>query len=164
MVSLDYPHKTDFIGLIESSLSKVCEFYRGKKGRIKAGSDTMDALRAAFSATGVKFKGAGFDRQTFLGGAIGFCAYDMVYDCWLDISPGKSPTPDAQFALTTRTVVFDHLTNETFIVITPFIPGAGDAKEIYNQALEDANKLASAIEAARPFALEKNKPLEINSN
>lgn len=122
IISLDYPHKTDFIGLIEFSLLKVCEFYKGKKGRIKDGFDTMDVLRAAFSAKDVRFKGAGFDRQTFLGGAIGFCAYDMVYDCWLDISSGKSPTPDAQFALTTKTIVFDHLTNETFIVITPFIP------------------------------------------
>ena len=164
MISLDYPHKTDFIGLIESSLLKVCEFYKGKKGRIKAGFDTMDALRAAFSAKDVKFKGVGFDRQTFLGGAIGFCAYDMVYDCWLDISPGKSLTPDAQFALTTKTIVFDHLTNETFIVITPFIPGGDDAENIYNKALEDANKLASTIESARPSALEKNKPLKINSN
>ena len=55
-----------------------------------AGFDTMDAIRNAFAMTGVKFIGNGFDRQTFLGGAIGYCAYDMVYDCWLDIIAKKA--------------------------------------------------------------------------
>ena len=127
----------------------------GKTYRIRSGFDTMDAIRSAFSASGLKFKGIGFDRQTFLGGAIGYCSYDMVYDCWLDIPQKKSQTPDAQFALTTKTVVFDHLTNETFIVITPFILDGDNAEDIYNKALEDANKLASRIGSARPFTLRK---------
>ena len=164
LVSLDYRERNSLTGLIVSSLSKVCEFGDGKKGELRPGFDTMDALRAAFSATGIKFKGAGFDRQTFLGGAIGFCAYDMVYDCWLDVSRGKNITPDARFALTTRTVVFDHLTNEIFIVVTPFMLEGDDADEIYDRALENAGKLACIIESAGPFAHERNKPSSIRSN
>jgi len=112
-----------------------------------SGFDTMDAIRNAFAMTEVKFIGKGFDRQTFLGGAIGYCAYDMVYDCWLDIPAKKSKTPDAQFALTTKTVVFDHLTEKTYIVMTPFV--FDEAKDAYRGALEEARKLETIIKAAR---------------
>jgi len=163
-VSLDYTQKTNLIGMIESSLSRICDPGIEKTFTLKAGFDTMDALRSAFSASGVKFKGIGFDRQTFLGGAIGYCAYDMIYDCWLDILPKDSIIPDAQFALTTKTVVFDHLTDDTFIVITPFILEGDNAREIYHKALDDAGKIALIIGSARPFVPEKNKPLEIRCN
>ncbi len=174
-VSLDYPKSTDLIGFIESSLSNVCEFKTSKKrtmglqsfgegreGMMKAGFDTMDAIRMAFASPDVKFTGKGFDRQTFLGGAIGFCAYDMVYDCWLDIPAKKSLTPHAQFALTTKTVVFDHLTEKTYIVLTPFV--LDDAKDAYIAAQEEARKLEAIIKTARPIAVHKNKPLRITPN
>ncbi|VVB85412.1 Anthranilate synthase component 1 [uncultured archaeon] len=163
-VTLDYAQKTSLIDFICSSLSKVCDMSNGKEGRIKAGFDTMDALRSAFAASDVKFSGKGFDRQTFLGGAIGFCAYDIVYDCWLDIPAKKSSTPDAQFALTTKTVVFDHMTDETYIVITPFVLEGDDAKEVYRAAQDDAEKMASTISSARPLVTQKNKPSQISCN
>ena len=159
-VSLDYPERTGLIDFIESSLSKVCDF--GNEGMLIAGFDTMDAIRNAFAMTGVKFIGKGFDRQTFLGGAIGYCAYDMVYDCWLDIKAKKSDTPDAQFALTTKTVVFDHLTEKTYIVMTPFV--FDDAKDAYRAALEEARKLGTIIKAARPICVEQNKPSRLTPN
>ncbi len=164
MLTLDYTHRTNLIGFIESSLSKVCDLYQGREGRIRTGFDTMDALRSAFAASEVKFIGKGFDRQTFFGGAIGFCAYDMVYDCWLDIPPKKSQTPDAQFALTTKTVVFDHMTDETYIAMTPFVLNGYGAVEVYRKSQEDALKLASAISSARPLAALKNKPAAISCN
>ncbi|TRZ88635.1 MAG: anthranilate synthase component I [Methanosarcinales archaeon] len=159
-VSLDYPERTGLIEFIESSLSKVCDL--GKEGKLIAGFDTMDAIRNAFATTGVKFIGKGFDRQTFLGGAIGYCAYDMVYDCWLDIPAKKSNTPDAQFALTTKTVLFDHLTEKTYIVMTPFV--FDDAKEAYRAAQEEARKLETIIKAARPILVQQNKPSRITPN
>ena len=164
MVTLDYAYRTDLIGFIVSSLSKVCDMKDGHEGRMKTGFDTMDALRSAFAASGVKFIGKGFDRQTFMGGAIGFCAYDMVYDCWLDIPPKKSGTPDAQFALTTKTVVFDHMTDEIYIVMTPFVQDGEDAKRVYRNAQDKAGELASTIESAAQLAAQKNKPSEMNCN
>ena len=163
VITLDYPQRTVLIEFIGSSLSKVCDF-DGKAGKIKDGFDTMDALRSAFAASGVKFIGKGFDRQTFLGGAIGFCAYDMVYDCWLDIPAKKSNTPDAQFALTTKTVVFDHLTDDKYIVITPFVLNGDDAEKVYRKAQADADKLASVMKSAKPVTTHKNKPTEIKCN
>lgn len=163
VLTLDYTRRTNLIGLIKSSLSNVCENKNGIWA-IKAGFDTMDALRFAFAASDVKFIGRGFDRQTFMGGAIGFCAYDMVYDCWLDIHAKKSSTPDAQFALTTKTVVFDHLTDETYIVMTPFVLDGDDAIGVYRKAHEDAEKIASAIRSAKPLAAQKKKPEAIRCN
>lgn len=162
-VTLDYMQRTGLIEFIESSLSKVCAFKKGTF-EIKKGFDTMDALRACFAASGIKYAGRGFDRQTFLGGAIGYCAYDMVYDCWLDIPAKKSSTPDAQFALTTKTIVFDHLKNETYIAMTPFVLKEEDAGKVYKKAQEDAQKLASRIKTAEPFAVNRNKPSRIKNN
>lgn len=159
-VSLDYTARTDLIEFIESSLSKVCDF--GKEGKLISGFDTMDAIRKAFATSDVKFIGNGFDRQTFLGGAIGYCAYDMVYDCWLDITAKKSNTPDAQFALTTKTVLFDHLTKKTYIVLTPFV--FDEANDAYRAALEEARKLETIIKAAVPILVQQNKPSRITPN
>ncbi len=175
-VSLDYPERTGMIEFIESSLSRVCDFGKpdmerkmglpdlgdGKDGMLRTGFDTMDAIRMSFGASGLKFIGKGFDRQTFLGGAIGFCAYDMVYDCWLDIPAKKSDTPDAQFALTTKTVVFDHMTEKTYIVLTPFV--LADAKDAYSAAQDEARKLETIIRAAKSIEGNKNKPLRIKPN
>ncbi|MCZ7396683.1 MAG: anthranilate synthase component I [Candidatus Methanoperedens sp.] len=163
MLRLDYTKRTNLIGFIEASLSKVCEM-NNDVPVIKEGFDTMDALRSAFAASDIKFVGRGFDRQVFLGGAIGFCAYDMVYDCWLDIEAKKSLAPDAQFALTTKTVVFDHLTDETYIVMTPFVLNGDAPEEVYRAAQEDARKLAFAISSAKPLAEKKKRSLKITCN
>jgi anthranilate synthase component 1 len=162
LVSIEYPKRTNLVNFIESSLLKVCDMDKGRK--LKAGYDTMDAIRAAFCAHGIKFIGKSFDRQTFLGGAIGYCAYDMVYDCWLDIPAKKSVTPDAQFALTTKTVVFDHLTGETFIIMTPFVLDGDNASEIYQKARADARNLSSKIGSVKPVVLQKKRPEKITCN
>ncbi|MFZ2410108.1 MAG: chorismate-binding protein, partial [Candidatus Methanoperedens sp.] len=164
ILTLDYTHRTNLIKLIESSLSDVCDSGNGRERKLKAGFDTMDAIRAAFAASRVKFIGKSFDRQTFLGGAIGFCAYDIVYDCWLDIPPKKSNTPDAQFALTTKTVVFDHLTDETYIVVTPFVMKGDNPKVVYQNAKADAEKLAIVINSAKAQVSKKNMPAQITCN
>ncbi len=164
ILTLDCTHRTNLIKLIESSLLEVCDSGNGRERRLKAGFDTMDAIRAAFAASRVKFIGKSFDRQTFLGGAIGFCAYDMVYDCWLDIPPKKSNTPDAQFALTTKTVVFDHLTDETYIVVTPFVMKGDNPEAVYRSAKADAEKLAIVINNAKALVSKKNMPAQISCN
>lgn len=162
-LKLDYIQRTDLIEFIESTLSGVCDL-KNNEFIIREGFDTMDAVRAAFGASGMKFIGKGFDRQAFIGGAIGFCAYDLVYDCWLDIRAKNSDIPDAQFALTTRTVVFDHMTGETYIVLTPFILSDENPEDIYRTARADAEKLASTIRSAGPLSIPENKPAQISCN
>jgi len=79
----------------------------------------------------------------------------MVYDCWLDIPSRKSETPDAQFAITTKTVVFDHLTGETYIVITPFVFQMMTPETFIIRRLMMQKYFKKAIRAAKPLAVRK---------
>jgi len=144
---------------IHSQLKSVCTVELFKNGvlhaQINEGIDVLDAFRAVFpTANGtVLLNQKRFDRQTFLGGAIGYNGYDIVYDCWLDIKKRfRSDTPDMQFALTTKTFVFDHLTNDIHIVVTPFVTAGCDPASVYEEAVSQAQllygNLVKAAEAA----------------
>ena len=88
---------------------------------IPQGKDSFDALRLAFPpANGMELLNAKrFDRQTFLGGAIGYTAYDAIYDSWLGVEKGfESEIPELQYLLVSKTFVFDHLTDEIYIAVT----------------------------------------------
>ncbi|HWR25004.1 MAG TPA: anthranilate synthase component I [Methanosarcina sp.] len=118
---------------------------------IPQGKDAFDALRLAFPpANGLEFLNSKrFDRQTFLGGAIGFTAYDAIYDSWLGIEKGfESEIPELEYLLVSKTFVFDHLTEEIYIVVTPFVSPDSDAEKVYDKALIDAEKLFSILKKA----------------
>lgn len=115
---------------------------------IPKGKDAFDALRLAFPpANGMEFLNAKrFDRQTFLGGAIGYTAYDAIYDSWLGVEKGfESEIPELQYLLVSKTFVFDHLTDEIYIAVTPFVSPDSDAENLYEKALLEAEKLCSVL-------------------
>ena len=158
VVTLEYPKLTPLIKHVSNNLNSVCDAGVQKNrltGQIKQGFDTLDAIRAAFPANGAMLlNNTTFDRQTFLGGAIGFNSYDLIHDCWMDkASAHTSGFPDAQFALVSRTVVFDHLTDTIHVVMTPFIGEEDDAASVYAQAKDDARKLLNVIEAAEHIGI-----------
>jgi len=118
---------------------------------IPKGKDSFDALRLVFPpVNGIEFLNAKrFERQTFLGGVIGYTAYDAIYDSWLGAEKGfESEIPELQYLLVSKSYVFDHLTEEIYIVITPFVRPGSDAGEIYEEALSEAKKLYSAVREA----------------
>ena len=118
---------------------------------IPKGKDSFDALRLAFPPeNGIEFlNGKRFDRQTFLGGAIGYTAYDAIYDSWLGAEKNfESEIPELQYLLVSKSFVFDHMTEEIYIVVTPFISPGSDAGEIYRKAISQAEKLYSVIKEA----------------
>jgi anthranilate synthase component 1 len=118
---------------------------------IPEGKDSFDALRLFFPPeNGIEFlNGKRFDRQTFLGGAIGYTAYDAIYDSWLGAEKGfESEIPELQYLIVSKSYVFDHLTEEIYIVITPFVSPGSDAGRIYEEALSDAEKLYSVVKEA----------------
>ncbi len=118
---------------------------------IPQGKDGFDALRLAFPPTnGMELLNAQrFDRQTFLGGAIGYTAYDAIYDSWLGVEKGfKSEIPELQYLLVSKTFVFDHVTEEIYIVVTPFVNPGSDAEEIYEKALLEAGTLYNILKEA----------------
>ncbi|AFV24253.1 anthranilate synthase component I [Methanolobus psychrophilus R15] len=119
--------------------------------KIEDGKDALDAFRDIFptSNDAVLLNRKRFDRQTFLGGAIGYNSYDFVYDSWLDI--GKKPdadTPDMHFAIMTKTFVFDHMTGETYIVISPFVTGESDLEAVYEHACADSRLMERSLSMA----------------
>ena len=119
----------------------------GDEGEIHPEYDVLDALKPIIpNVPCISTKN--FDRQVFSGGAIGYCGYDVVYDCWLDIEPrNRATTPDAQFMIVSQTVIFDHLTGELHIVMTPFLSDFGEDRiaEAYRNAESDASRLISVI-------------------
>ncbi len=149
-ISLQYERSTPLIRQIEADLSDMHE-----SGMIRSEYDVLDALKPIIpNVPYICMKN--FDRQVFSGGAIGYHGYDLVYDCWLDIRPRyHAATPDAQFMLITRTVVFDHLTGEVYIILTPFLQDfSGDEiARMYRNAESDAAAMISAIRRAEELNL-----------
>ncbi len=148
ILTLEYSMDSKLVEYIRLRLESLCTVESIKSGvfrsHINEGTDVLDAFRAVFpTANGTRLLNRkGFDRQSFLGGAIGYNSYDIVYDCWLDIEKElESGVPDMQFALTTRTFVFDHFTGDTYIVISPFVTQQCDFGTVYDQALSDARAL-----------------------
>ncbi len=150
--------KRETSGLFEQvrrEITEACEALKAEENTIRAavpqGKDLFDALRLAFpTADGVGLLNAQrFDRQTFLGGAIGFTAYDAIYDSWLDTGKGfESDVPELQYLLVSKSFVFDHLTGDIYITLTPFVSPGSDPEVLYGQAVSDAENLYYLLDKA----------------
>ena len=114
--------------------------------------DVIDRLRAAFpDVTRRGFPDT--DRQILSGGFVGFLAYEAVYDLWLEevgVERPETAFPDAEFALTTRTVVFDDVEGSVELVFTPIIDVDDDAGVIYDSLLAEAERVREALAGATP--------------
>ena len=109
--------------------------------------NVIDNLRGAMpDIPRIGFNGE--DRQRLEGGLVGYLAYDAVYDMWLSdvgLERPDSPAPDAQFVLTTRTVVFDDLQESCELVRTPYIDPATDLSAVVEEVREEAECLEAAF-------------------
>ncbi|MGM0397861.1 MAG: anthranilate synthase component I [Halobacteriota archaeon] len=114
--------------------------------------DVLDRLRHALPAV----ERRGFperDRQLLDGGLVGFIAYDAVYDLWLEdvgVERPDSPVPDAEFVLTTRTLVFDDLADTVSLVFTPFVAPDDDPDAVYDELRAEARRVSEALSTAKP--------------
>ncbi|CAI49762.1 anthranilate synthase component 1 [Natronomonas pharaonis DSM 2160] len=91
------------------------------------------------------------DRQTLQGGLVGFLAYDAVYDLWLDevgVERPDSRFPDAQFMLTTKTLVFDDAAGTVSLVCTPLVRPGDDPGALYDDLTAEADRVESVLAAA----------------
>jgi len=116
--------------------------------KIKDGNDNLSAFREVFpTSNNVELLNQKrFDRQTFLGGAIGYNSYELVYDSWIGREKkADADTPEMHFAIMTKTFVFDHITNETYMVITPFVTRESDLEAVYEHALADAQLMERSL-------------------
>jgi anthranilate synthase component I, archaeal clade len=117
-----------------------------------AAGDAIDRVRAAFPDVSRR----GFpdtDRQILSGGFVGFLAYEAVYDLWLDevgVDRPDTDFPDAEFVLTTRTVVFDEKEGTVELVCTPVIGADDDPAEVYDALAAEADRVAAELADADP--------------
>ena len=117
-----------------------------------AAGDAIDRVRAAFPDVSRR----GFpdtDRQILSGGFVGFLAYEAVYDLWLDevgVDRPDTDFPDAEFVLTTRTVVFDEKEGTVELVCTPVIGADDDPAEVYDALAAEADRVAAELAGADP--------------
>ena len=115
-----------------------------------AAGDTLDRLRAAMPDV----ETVGFpdtDRQQLSGGLVGFLSYDAVYDLWLEevgIDRPEPIVPDAQFCLTTRTLVFDDVEGTVELVFTPILTAGEDPGEQYDALIAEAREVADTLASA----------------
>ncbi|MEF8882150.1 MAG: anthranilate synthase component I [Halapricum sp.] len=111
------------------------------------GGDVLDSLRASLPDAELR----GFpehDRQLLEGGLVGFLAYDAVYDLWLDevgLDRPDSRFPDAQFVLTTKTLVFDHVEETVSLVATPLLGADHDAGKRYDELATEADRVEDRL-------------------
>ncbi|MDZ5811885.1 anthranilate synthase component I [Halorubrum sp. AD140] len=117
-----------------------------------AAGDAVDRIRAAFPDVSLR----GFpntDRQILSGGFVGFLAYEAVYDLWLEevgVERPETDFPDAEFALTTRTVVFDEKEGTVELVFTPVIGVDDDPATVYDDLVAEAERVGAELRAAAP--------------
>ncbi len=118
------------------------------------GGDTVDSLRAVLPDVDLRnFPES--DRQQLNGGLVGFLAYDAVYDLWLDevgVERPDSRFPDAQFVLTTKTVVFDDAAGTVSLVFTPIVREDDDPGAIYDEMRAEANRVSALLKDADPLS------------
>lgn len=153
-VTIEYNERSELIEFIKESMKKVCDVQEvpGKiTGEVQPGYDSLDAIRCAFptSCGAAYLNRTRFDRQCFLGGGIGFTAYDVIYDAWLDVRTKVSDAPDMQFMLVSKTVLFDHLTDSVYIALSPFVSRSSDPHIVYRNAKSEAEKIERRLSAKR---------------
>ena len=112
--------------------------------------DVLDRLRRGLpSIDRVGFPDS--DRRTLSGGLVGFLAHEAVYDLVLEdvgLERPETDLPDAQFALTTRTLVFDDAEGTVDLVFTPTLEPSADPGARYDALLAAADDVAETLEAA----------------
>ncbi|MFC6733309.1 anthranilate synthase component I [Haladaptatus sp. DYSN1] len=117
--------------------------------------DVLDTLRETLPDLPLRgFEAAG--RQHLQGGLVGFISYDAVYDLWLDevgVERPACPLPDAQFVLSTKTVVFDHAEESISLVFTPVVTPDTDAGDLYDDLVAEAARVESRLQAADAVSL-----------
>ncbi|MFW5935554.1 MAG: chorismate-binding protein, partial [Halolamina sp.] len=114
--------------------------------------DVLDRLRGALpDVERVNFPQGG--RQTLEGGLVGFLAYDAVYDLWLEevgLEHLETDLPDAEFVLTTRTLVFDDAAGTVSLVFTPVVRPEDDPGAVYDELAAEAADVEGTLRTATP--------------
>mgnify|MGYP005843364623 FL=1 len=138
-----YPTRTE-VDRLGPAGDLVVDAYRGDAA---TDGDVLDRLRRGLPS----LEQRGFppsDRRTLSGGLVGFIAHEAVYDLVLEEVGRQRPAtevPDAQFALTTRTLVFDDAEGTVELVFTPIIGPDDDPGDCYDNLVAEARDVAETL-------------------
>ncbi len=127
-----------------------------------AGGDTVATLRGALPDVPLR-NFPETDRQQLQGGLVGFLSYDAVYDLWLDevgLEPPESVVPNAQFVLTTKTLVFDDAAGTVSLAFTPLVRPDDDPGAIYGAIENEIDRVESLLSSHDPLDPEGFRPIE----
>jgi anthranilate synthase component 1 len=117
------------------------------------GGDTVATLREALPDVSLQ-NFPETDRQQLQGGLVGFLSYDAVYDLWLEevgVERPESRFPNAQFVLTTKTLVFDDAAGTVSLVFTPLVRPGDDPVELYEAIGEEITRVESLLADSGPL-------------
>lgn len=141
-----YPNRTE-VDRLGPAGDLVVNAYRGDAA---TDGDILDRLRRGLPALNrVGFPDS--DRRTLSGGLVGFLAHEAVYDLVLEDVGLERPDidlPDAQFALTTRTVVFDDAKGTVKLVFTPVIGTDKEPGDRYDDLVAEADEITDTLASA----------------
>ena len=102
------------------------------------------------------------------GGAIGYCAYDMVrlYENIPDTGRDDLQIDDCVMMFYLGLVAFDHVRHRVSIIRNVFTQGPGNLRAKYDEAVADIRKTRASLEAPLPkaAAAKKSGALRIESN
>ena len=138
-----YPTRTE-VDRLGPAGDLVVDAYRGDAA---TDGDVLNRLRRGLPS----LEQRGFppsDRRTLSGGLVGFIAHEAVYDLVLEEVGRQRPAtevPDAQFALTTRTLVFDDAEGTVELVFTPIIGPDDDPGDCYDNLVAEARDVAETL-------------------
>ena len=138
-----YPDRTE-VDRLGPAGDRVVDAYRGDAA---TDGDILDRLRRGLPS----LQQRGFppsDRRTLSGGLVGFLAHEAVYDLVLEEVGRERPAtdvPDAQFALTTRTLVFDDAEGTVELVFTPILAADDDPGARYDDLRAEAADIAATL-------------------
>ncbi|MFQ3475765.1 anthranilate synthase component I [Halonotius sp. F2-221B] len=138
-----YPDRTEVDRLGDAG-DLVVDAYRGDAA---TNGDVLDRLRGGLPSLDQRGFPAS-DRRTLSGGLVGFLAHEAVYDLVLEEVGRERPdteVPDAQFALTTRTLVFDDAEGTVELVFTPVVGPDDDPGDIYDDLTAEAADVAATL-------------------
>ena len=134
--------------LVFSARHRQLRFERSGEDVVERQGDPLDALRELVSERCALLPGL----PPFIGGAVGYAAYDVVR--YAEDLPSPPPDdrglPDLSFGLYRKIVVFDHVEKVLFaIVLARVPPGAPrhEVERIYADACADVDRLVERLQS-----------------
>ncbi len=106
-------------------------------------ADAFNALSSLFRS--IEYQpSVHFDRHVFVGGLIGYIAYDAALR-WAGITSRHERKDDFKFMFSPLTILFDHLENKTYILFNALITPDIAPEEAYADGLENIKRIEVRI-------------------